>query len=423
MPEAKLPEREPRVLLVEDSNVFGTVLQRKIEGTLCIAADWVTSYKDCEDLLATTEARYVVALLDINLPDAPDGQVIDLVLSRKIPVIIFTGRLSDKLRDMVWSRRIVDYILKQSTHSIDYALKTIQRIISNKNLKCLVVDDSKLYRKSIVNLLEAHGYKALEAQNGREALEALALHPDVKLILADYNMPDMDGVELTRQIRRTSRIDEQAIIGISNADNKTTSVLFLKNGANDYIKKPFQIEEFYCRISLNIDTIQQFDTIKKMAYTDYLTQVYNRRYLFEAGSAAAIRAMENGGLLTVTMIDIDHFKNINDTYGHDAGDVVIVHLAATLRAVFPEGHIIGRIGGEEFCIVSPGHDTTAIVARCDRLRAALADAVVQAADQDIRYTVSVGVHGAPLGPFETMLKAADCRLYTAKTTGRDKVVS
>lgn len=411
-----------RILLVEDSTSFGAMLQQKIEKQLGIKATWVSSYAACQDVLAQEADVFFVALLDLCLPDAPRGEVIDLVLARKIPVIVFTGVLDDALRDSFWARHIVDYVLKQSTASIDYAIQAIRRIIDNKELHCLVVDDSKLYRRTMANLLRTQGYAVLEAESGQEALELLEQHPDIKLVLADYNMPDMDGVALTRTIRKTSSPQTRAIIGISNTDNKATSVLFLKNGANDYIKKPFQVEEFHCRVSLNMDTIRQFDTITRMAYTDALTQTANRRSLFTAGEAAASRAADTGEPLTVAMLDIDHFKGINDTHGHDAGDAVLRHLAGTLRSYFGQGHVVGRIGGEEFCLVSPGQDMASLEPRYEALRAAVEAAVVRTEGREIRYTVSIGIQDKPASSFDARLKEADERLYAAKTSGRNRIV-
>jgi len=420
---ALFPSRD-RVLLVEDSRLFGAMLARRIEQETGAEVVWVRTYETCLALLDADASGFAVALLDLTLPDAPHGEIIDLVLSRSIPGIVFTGRMNEALREKFWAKRIVDYILKQADCGIDLAVRQVRRIIANKNLQCLVVDDSRLYRKNIVNLLKAHGYQILEAATGREALALLEANPNVKLILADYAMPEMDGVELTREIRRKYRIDEQAIIGLSHAGERDTSVLFLKNGANDYIPKPFQVEEFYCRVSLNIDMLNQFAQIKELAYTDPLTRAANRRALFDAGAAAVATARENGAPVTVAMLDIDHFKRVNDQYGHEAGDEVLRHFAATLRGFFPQPeHRIGRIGGEEFCVVSEGHAAAALLPAYEALRAAVAQATVATRGGPVGYTVSIGVSDACQETFEDMLKIADTLLYRAKACGRDRIAA
>ena len=410
------------ILIVEDSQTFGVVLKSRIQRELSVPVTWVRSYQACETLLARGDTAFFVALLDVNLPDATRGEVIDLVLSHNIPVIVLTGTISEATRDAFWAKHIVDYILKQSSQCMDYAIKAVRRIIRNKDLKCLVVDDSRLGLHHVSSLLAAHGYRVLQAQNGREALELLARHRDVILTVTDYTMPHMDGVTLTQEIRKTFRIDEMAIIGISSADNLPASVLFLKNGANDYLAKAFQTEEFYCRVSLNIDTIIQFQTIKSLANTDFLTRLSNRRHLFESAAAATEAARDTGAPVCVAMIDIDHFKGINDTYGHAAGDLVLTRLAADLEQTFDDGHIIGRIGGEEFCVVSPGHGTAQIGERYETLRAAVAATKVESPAGGIGFTVSIGWHAGSAEPFETMLKAADNKLYLAKASGRNKIV-
>lgn len=410
------------ILIVEDSRTFGVVLKGRIERELSVDVTWLRSYQECKTLLSDGSAPFSVALLDVNLPDAPGGEVIDLVLSHDIPVIVLTGTLNDAMRDDFWAKHIVDYILKRSPQCIDYTILALRRIIRNKGLKCLMVDDSRLSRHHVSTLLAAHGYTVLTAASGREALEILAKHRDVILTVTDYTMPGMDGLALTQEIRKTIPIDKMALIGISSAGNSSTSILFLKNGANDYLNKPFQTEEFYCRVSLNIDTILQFRTIRTLANTDFLTRLSNRRHLFESAAAAAEAARHSAASLTVAMIDIDHFKQINDTCGHDAGDLVLTHLADTLRQAFGDGHAIGRIGGEEFCVVSPGQ-TADLLERYEMLRRTVAASKVATPAGNVGFSISVGLYSAVAEPFEAMLKAADDKLYRAKASGRNRIIA
>ncbi len=420
-PQPSPPSR--RVLLVEDSDLFGRLLAGKLKLELGLGTVWLKTFGECLRLLDSGDTAFDAALLDITLPDAPHGEIIDLVLSHGIPGIVFTGSVSDAQREAFWAKRIVDYILKQSECGLDIAVRQVKRIIDNRDMRCLVVDDSRLYRKSIANLLRAHGFHVHEAASGREALAILAAHRDIKLALVDYTMPEMDGVALTREIRRLGRIDELAVIGLSNSEDKATPIRFLKNGANDYIKKPFEVEEFYCRVSLNIDMLSQFATIKELAYTDPLSGTANRRALFAAGQAALAQARQSHVPLTVAMIDIDRFKHVNDTFGHEAGDDVIRHLGATLREYFPQGeHHIGRIGGEEFCVASPGRTAAQLLPVYEAFRRHIAGAVVAARGHGIAYTVSVGLHDAAGASFEDMLKEADVKLYKAKTLGRNRIV-
>lgn len=419
----KVYKNSAHILIVEDSRTFGVVLKGRIERELSVDVTWLRSYAECKALLSDGNAPFSVALLDVNLPDAPGGAVIDLVLSHDIPVIVLTGTLNDAMRDAFWAKHIVDYILKRSPQCIDSTIKAVRNILRNKELKCLVVDDSRLSRHHVSTLLAAQGYTVLTAANGREALEILGKHRDVILTVTDYTMPGMDGVALTQEIRKTIPIDEMALIGVSSTGNASTSILFLKNGANDYLTKPFQAEEFYCRVSLNIDTILQFRTIRTLANTDFLTRLSNRRHLFESAAAAAEAARHSASPLSVAMIDIDHFKDINDTRGHDVGDVVLTHLADALRQVFGEGQAIGRIGGEEFCVVSPGLAAAELLERCETLRQTVAASRIPTPAGPVGYTISVGLHSAVAEPFEAMLKAADGKLYRAKGSGRNTIIA
>ena len=190
-----------RVLVVEDSRTFPSQLSRRITEELGHEVVLTDSKAKAEEILAA-DTDFFAALLDLNLPDAPQGQVVDLVLARGIPSIVFTGELNDALRDQFWSKQIVDYILKQNMDNVAYMLSLVERLHRNPGIKVLVVDDSATARVVISLLLRAHRYQVLLAEDGQSALAMLAENPDVRLVLADYNMPGMDGAELVRAIRR-----------------------------------------------------------------------------------------------------------------------------------------------------------------------------------------------------------------------------
>jgi diguanylate cyclase (GGDEF)-like protein len=409
-----------KVLVVEDSRTFSSMLSRRITEEMGHQVVVANSKAKAAEIL-DADADFFVALLDLNLPDAPTGEVVDLVLARGIPSIVFTGELNDTLREQFWDKRIVDYILKQNMDNVQYMLSLVERLHRNPGIKVLVVDDSQTARLVVGKLLGAHCYQVLEAEDGRTALAMLAEHPDVRLVLTDFNMPGMDGSELVRTIRRDHTKDQLAIIGLSGEGQAALSARFIKSGANDFLHKPFQTEEFYTRVTQNIELLEYIAQIKELAEKDYLTKLYNRRYFFSAGPKLMAAQTRRGQGVVVAMLDIDHFKNVNDTFGHDAGDAVLRHMSALLAARFRVSDIVSRFGGEEFCVLATDMNASNACAVFEDLRQAFEASPVSFCGQSIAYTVSIGLCTSPLDGLEAMIKAADQALYASKREGRNRV--
>lgn len=409
-----------RVLVVEDSRTFSSLLSRRITEEMGHQVVLADSKAKAEAILAV-DKDFFVALLDLNLPDAPMGQVVDVVLACGIPSIVFTGEMNDELRDQFWAKRIVDYILKQNMDNVAYMLSLVERLHRNPGIKVLVVDDSPSARHMLGELLRAHRYQVLESEGGKNALALLAEHRDVRLVITDYNMPGMDGFELVRAIRRDHAKDQMAIIGLSGTDSTGLSAKFIKNGANDFLNKPFLTEEFYTRVTQNIELLEYIAQIKELAEKDYLTRLYNRRYVFSAGPKLMAAQTRRGQGVVVAMLDIDHFKRVNDTYGHDAGDAVLRQMSALLSARFRASDIVARFGGEEFCVLATDMNPADASGVFEDLRQSFEASPVHFDGQSIRYTVSIGLCTSPLDGLEAMIKAADDALYMSKNDGRNRV--
>jgi PleD family two-component response regulator len=258
-----------RILVIEDSALFAHLVVKEIEAKLGMTVVLAKSYAETQKLLTDIEEQdffsedyFSIAVSDLNLPDAPSGKVVDLVRSKNIPVIVFTSEFDNKMREMIWSKDIIDYVLKRGKQDVQYLVTLIKRIFSNRFIKVLVVDDSKAFRTQTCNLLEIHKYNLLQAGDGVEALKILKENPDINLVIADYEMPNMDGFVLTQKIREKYNKNEIAIIGVSSQGEHSLSAQFIKNGANDFICKPFLTEEFYCRVTQNVETIEHIKQLK-----------------------------------------------------------------------------------------------------------------------------------------------------------------
>ena len=401
-----------KILIVEDSRACRNYVAQLLEnaGYEVISAENYTEAKAILD----TKPELLCTVLDYRLPDAPDGEVIDLTLGCGYRAIVLTATFSDEVRETVLAKGVIDYLLKDSLVSISYLLPIIKRLTNNHSHTCLVVDDSKMVRKHIVQLLEHQYITTLEAEDGQKAIELLQQNPAVTVVITDNDMPVKDGISMIKEIRQHSDKNQLAIIGLSGSNDHTMTAQFLKAGANDFIFKPFHQEEFFCRINQVLDMQEANKNLFQMANQDALTGLWNRRFLFS-------QACKGCSKRHVAMLDIDHFKKVNDTYGHDGGDAALVMVSNILKIYFPND-IVARFGGEEFCIQSCSCESyDEFLVRLEKMRIRVEKTPVQYNEQNIKLTISIGVSDINAG-LDEQIKLADDRLYQAKANGRNQTV-
>jgi len=415
-------ETRERILIVEDNKTLAKLIAKKIESALEIDVDVAFSLAETKLFLA--RYKYFLTLLDINLPDAPNGEVVDYVISKKNHVIVLSANIDKNFRKKMLQKNIIDYVNKGGTGDIDYIIQAIKRLQKNKEHKVLVVDDAMMFRKQMQSILENLFFEVITVAHGEEALGMLQVKPDISLVLTDYNMPVMDGLELTHEIRKNYSKDELSILALSGNDDDEVTALFLKHGANDYIKKPFSKEEFSVRVNNTIEALENIQTIMNYASRDYLTGLYNRRFFFQTMQEYVEDVKESGEKFAVAMIDIDHFKKINDTYGHDIGDKVIVTLADILRSSTNPSDVVARFGGEEFCVVLKNINRYSALDILERIRQTVESYSVEIGkEQFVNFTISIGavIHKEE-DNLEESINEADMCLYKAKHNGRNQVI-
>lgn len=411
-----------KILLVEDSLSIQSAINLAIKNQLNLEVISVRTISETRRILQKSREEFFVAILDLNLPDSPEGNVVDLVLLSGIPSIILTSRGDDITRELMLKKPIIDYIIKKRMHEIQYLVDTIKRLLDNMSRKVLVVDDSSVSRLLIRSLLERHYLTVLEASDGIEALKALEENKDICLVITDYNMPNMDGEEFIVKTREIYSRNELAIMSISASDEPGVLVKLLKAGANDFITKPFSNEEFFCRINQNIDAMASFHSLRESATTDYLTGLYNRKYIFESGIKFFENAKRENITISVAILDIDFFKKINDTYGHNVGDLALKHISKSISQQVRTSDLLARIGGEEFCIVSINPSDSAMFSFLDKIRLHIQNNPFIYNNIQIDISLSIGFTGILKNNFEEMISDADKALYEAKNSGRNKVM-
>jgi two-component system, cell cycle response regulator len=310
-------------------------------------------------------------------------------------------------------------------------------------LRILAVDDDILTLTALKKILSGEGKEILTAENGEEALN-IALEKQPHMIITDWRLPKMNGLELCRILRRTSLTQHTYIVIVTDYETDDELVQAFDAGADDFITKPFTPKVLEARIQSGERLIRYQKTVghdrqviqkyvaqltsanrklQTMAMTDPLTGLSNRRSAMKRLTAVIAETIRHGEKLSCIMIDIDHFKEVNDTHGHESGDLVLKAIASTFQRRLRMYDIVSRTGGEEFLVICARSDLTEAQQLAERLRVAVADLQTDAKKASIQVTISLGV-AAWRPEFidgDMLIRAADGALYKAKKNGRNRV--
>jgi diguanylate cyclase (GGDEF)-like protein len=295
----------------------------------------------------------------------------------------------------------------------------------NKQYNILAVDDAKDTLMLLEFDLAEEGYRVFTADSGEVALTVLA-EQNIDLILLDMYMPGISGLAMLQKLKAHPVLSNISVIMLSASDDEDQIVAALEFGADDYVTKPYIPKVLLARLRTSLRLLEKTLELESLARTDFLTGINNRGCFDDLAHKAVSLAKRNEQPIVIAMLDIDFFKAVNDNYGHDAGDKVLIKFADVMSECFREYDIIGRVGGEEFCVCMPNTSSEDATIACDRFRGILenTEIVVRESQGDsITVTVSIGLalgQGAAIS-LDDLLKKADISLYQAKEGGRNQV--
>ncbi|HEY3308294.1 MAG TPA: diguanylate cyclase [Desulfuromonadaceae bacterium] len=296
----------------------------------------------------------------------------------------------------------------------------------------LIIDDSQAVRERIIKTLESFDFFAryYEAEDGLDGFKKLLSSP-VDIILCDLEMPRIDGFKFLHMLKTRPDLQDVPVIILTGMNDRELKIKGLKQGAIDFITKPFDPEELLARVKVHLKIKHLQDDLKKsnellleLSNTDHLTRLFNRRYLMDVMDREVHRTIRRGGSLSLILLDIDHFKRVNDTYGHLQGDVVLQKVALHLKNELRTYDIAARYGGEEFIAVLPDASLKEAAFVADRIRLSIQEIQFEGPLAPLTLTVSLGVATFPATGCETVdafINLADDALYRAKTNGRNRV--
>jgi len=392
-----------RILVIEDNKTLANAIVKKLASKLSCEVD--VAYKLGEAKLFLKMYEYFIVVTDINLPDAPNGEVVDYLIGKNAHTIVLTSNTDKEFRKSMLKKKIIDFVIKDGTNDVSHIISTIRRLQLNQNHKVLVVDDSMVFRKQMQNMLTNLFINVYTVAHGEEALGMLQTHPDISLVLTDYNMPVMDGMELTIEIRKTQNKSNLSIIAISSNEESDINSQFLKNGANDYIKKPFSNEEFSCRVNNALEAIENISTIKN-SDRDFLTGLYNKKYFYKNIQNHLAETISNNDMFSISMIAFDK---------EEVEQKDIVDLSEIIRTSVHRKNLISLFDGNEFCVSvkdTSKEETQNIL-----------DAILKEA-QSSGYSISTGIamYEDEAEGIEGTQAQADMMLFKAKGNGGNQIV-
>jgi len=303
--------------------------------------------------------------------------------------------------------------------------------MDDQTKKILVIDDNEVIRRLATTLLSKKDYIVGTAKNGPDGI-VMAKTFTPKVILLDVMMPEMDGYEVCRRLKEDYKTKDIPIIMVTSKTEAVDKIKGLEIGAADYVAKPFDHGELLARVATQVkmkslwDELQEKNRIlEDLIKKDGLTNLFNHRYFQERIAEEFNRASRYEFPLTCILSDIDHFKNVNDTYGHQAGDVILKSLAAIVMNMVRDVDIAARYGGEEFALILPHTPLENAYALAERIRLKVESSSFPFNDTTISVTISLGLASLSDNNPSThteLIRLADEALYAAKESGRNKVI-
>lgn len=298
-------------------------------------------------------------------------------------------------------------------------------------MKILIADDDAVSRRLTERTLQLAGYDVMAVEDGRQAMEKLCDPAGPRLALLDWMMPQYNGPAVCSEVRKRRSQTHVHIVLLTSRNSKEDIVQGLESGADDYLVKPFHSKELMARLNVGVRILQLEDSLlqaredlRYKATHDSLTSLLNRGLILEMLPHELNRIRNERGGLALLLGDLDHFKRVNDTYGHLVGDEVLREVGRRLVASVRPCDFVGRYGGEEFLVVMTRCDNEKVQTRAEQIRLAIGESPVPTSQGSVSITISIGVavsHGENTVTMEEMLRQADEALYAAKAAGRNRI--
>lgn len=426
----RLSRKVPLAVVVDDSRVVRQLFTQQLSA-IGIHAETAENGIDGKELIE--KLRPDIALVDLEMPRMDGLEMCEAILANpatcNIPIVIISGNVNARVAFKGFMSGTLEFLAKPVDpqllqETVESLLKRNQ--VRQRRATAIVLEDSQLVAHMILQQLDTMGVESHWAKTAADfAATATVLVPDI--ISIDLTLPDGNGLEICRQIRKNRRFDFIPVMIVSGEADRDMLIECLNAGANDFLAKPFVKAEFRARVGNLLRLKQLQDSLhqknramENLAYSDKLTSLYNRMYFDKVLETELNLARQQGSSLGLLLIDLDHFKKVNDTYGHQTGDEMLTEVAICISNTIRSADIACRYGGEELVVLLPGASAAISVTVAERIRERCASA--EFTGNNLHQTLSIGVSVFPAtSTAENLISDADQCLYIAKEKGRNCV--
>ncbi|QKI88293.1 diguanylate cyclase [Thiomicrorhabdus xiamenensis] len=409
---------QPTFLIVDDQKSIANLLKQELKARSSLPIKICHTLSEVHSFLESG-APVEVALCDLNLPDAPKGEVLKLLLKEHITTVVFSASFNEKKRNDHIYRKVADFVLKDNPAAINYAVDTMLNLHKNPRRQIwLLSTNQSRFSQRLINMLYLQRYQVTSFEQPSRIRKHLKTQKPDMILLEDSSHIDPNELfNLINDIRQQYNSNQLPMMACEPVEHIELALKMMKYGVNDFFNTSFTPEEFYVRLKQNIELSESYREIEYISRRDSLTNLFNRRHFFERGETLFKQWKTAQKPFFTLMIDIDHFKKVNDTYGHQKGDEVIVYVAQSLQTHFSY-NLVARFGGEEFCVFGELNSHDELAGNCEALRQQIE--TESKASVGLPVTISLGLctHGNSL---EHAIMQADNALYTAKETGRNRL--
>lgn len=413
-------DRAKKILIVDDDPFILHTLKNKISHHVDVEILLADTYKKCVHIIREHAHEITLAIVNLQLPDAKDGSVLYLTGANEIPSIVFTGSDDINLKASYLQKHVIEYMVKNTLQTLEYTAKLAIRIIKNYHTHIVIVDDSKMSLELLALSLHKMHFKLHKAKDGLEALNLLKKKEhNFSLVITDYHMPNMDGLELTQELRKIYKKDELAIIALSGQEDDESTSRFLKVGANDFVKKPFTYDQLALRI--NLDMIDLFSINKALATKDTLTALYNERFFADSGEAMFLKAQRAKKDILVVMLSIDNFDDIVSQYGNDVGNNVLNKCAKVLQTSMRKSDLLARQEDEIFSMLLDNIANQHGKDLLEKIHKNFSELNIALNSQDnLTPTLSIGAVQGQYKSLSEMMKHATQAMSVSQSSGKNR---
>ena len=410
------------VLVVENSQAVAQMVAVYLLERCGRQSQVVRTLAQARDALKAGDGHgWIAAVVNLELPDAADEEIVTLTLMHGVPTVVLTGTFSEVKRRRILRHDIVDYCLKGKT-GIDALVRVIERLQKNPSLKVMVVDDNAASRAQHVSLLASQRFEVLQAGTKEQALELYRAHKEFVLVMVALGAT-AQAISLVSELRELATPDELGIMALSNLHTPHAAAEHLKAGASDFLAKPFEKEEYFCRVYSCVDRVDNMRRIKQLAFIDGLTGVANRLAFFRQVPAQLTEANDDEERPAVALVSIDQLNAINDKHGYQAGDQVLMQVARSLASSLGPDALCARFTGQQFSVFLRSTTPAAVSKLFERARASVERSTISFDAQKLTVSVSCGVVCCEeTESLDGYINRADTALEEAETAGGNCVV-